>query len=201
MLPNDVFFFKSRICRWQNYNLKKKINEVLFYLGHLCDETILRFWSGIIGSFWWGKLIKHFWIGEFCPRRETVLQVPLDCSDWTRKISYNFWARPFNLIWSRAVIKEHSIPTPEEIRSAIALRYVRGQRLAISEGFWCSLQLTDNCKNWYVSATGYTGMKQTASPSARRDSHPEGEGVKDGAMIWPTLGRDSVPLNRNLKRW
>lgn len=138
--------------------------------------------------------MKHFWIGEFCPRRETVLQVPLDCSDCTRKISYNFWARPFNLIWSRAVIKDHSIPTPEEIRSAIALRYVRGQRLAISEGFWCTLQLTDNCKNWYVSATGYTGMKQTASPSARRDSHPEGEGVKDGAMIWPTLGRDSVPL-------
>lgn len=72
MLFNDVFFLSygfvvDKILIW-----KKKINEVLFYLGYLCDEIILCFWLGIIGSFWWGKLIKYFWIGEFCLRREIV---------------------------------------------------------------------------------------------------------------------------------
>lgn len=51
MLPNDVFFQVTDLPLTK-FNLKKKFNEVLFYLGHLCDETILRFWSGIIGSFW-----------------------------------------------------------------------------------------------------------------------------------------------------
>lgn len=49
MLPNDVFFFSNhgfaveKILTWKFFLTKFRLSE-----GHLCDETILRFWSGII---------------------------------------------------------------------------------------------------------------------------------------------------------
>ena len=51
-----------------------------------------------------------------------------------------------------------------------ALRQDR--RLATSDGLWCSVQLTDNCKNWYVSATGYKGLN---SPRALLHAGPLSE--------------------------